>query len=87
MFFVPDVNQEYTGQYAAICSSGIYFLSGKTLPWYCSWETLKQKDLTRKESYGRMDLLSGEELLYSCDKNTANRSVIPLLETILKRFG
>lgn len=87
MFFVLAVNQVYSGQYAAICSSGIYFLTEKTLPRYCSWEMLKQKDLTRKESYGKIDLLSGEELLYSCDKNTVNWSVIPLLETILKRLG
>ncbi len=86
-FFILAVNQVYLGQYVAICSSGIYFLTEKTLPQYCSWDTLKAQALTRKELFGRIDLTSGEKLLYSCDEDTVGQSVIPLLETLRKKLS
>lgn len=84
--FVLAVNHAYPGQYAALCSSGLYYLTGKTIPRYCSWETLKQQKLTRNVLLGRIDLLAGEDLLYSCDEKMVGQSVIALLEAVLKKI-
>ena len=83
---VLAVNQAYPGQYLAICASGIYYLTDKTLPQYCAWETLKRQNVAVKESFGRTDLMVGDRLLYSSDESTVGQTVIPLIEQIWKRL-
>lgn len=79
---VLAVNQVYPDQYLAVCSSGVYYLTEKTLPQYRSWETLRQETMAQNKNYGRIDLISGDCLLYSCEEAAAGRSVIPVLEAI-----
>lgn len=83
---VLAVNQLYPDQYLAVCSSGVYYLTEKTLPQYRSWETIRQENMTQNKNHGRIDLMSGDCLLYSCDETDAGKTVVPLLEAIRKTF-